>query len=588
MALNLEAVGRPLGPVTKQYSWKETILYALGVGAGFQELEYVFEKDLKVLPSFAVASVFDFFWTVASAAEVDLAGLLHGDQDLVLHRPLPREASLSTTGRIVDIFDLGRTRGAVIKAEAETRDEQETLLFTTAMTLVARRDGGFGGKAPPKGRLEMPDRQPDVSVQDLPATDQPLLYRLSGDTFQLHADPDFARQAGFEQPIMHGLCTYGFACRALIGQLIPGEPERIRRLSCRFSRPLYPGTPISTHIWKDGDHRALWRVVNAETGETIIDQGICEYTAPAVSAVDFSGRVALIVEAGGLTGRSCARELAGRGAAVMISSSRAEGEDRPQEAESPAERLVREIRASGGQAGLAETDADSETGADGLVQETLDRFGRLDVLLIDAAAGAHQAGLGLDPVAWRAATEKALNRVFFGCRAAMKPMKEQGGGRILVLTSAEGLLGQAGWSAQAASGFGLIGFLNSLALEGARQAIRVNCLACRQEAEELQGEEASDPASAASLAVALLSDSCPATGAVYLAASGRLRRLGLVTGQGAVCTAEGSPPAPEAVQQAMESIRSLDQATVYQDLNQQVAEMVEAVKRHMHTGGGRS
>jgi hypothetical protein len=170
----------------------------------------------------------------------------------------------------------------------------------------------------------------------------------------------------------------------------------------------------------------------------------------------------------------------------------------------------------------------------------------------------------------------------------MKPMKEQGGGRILVLTSAEGLLGQAGWSAQAASGFGLIGFLNSLALEGARQTIRVNCLACRQEAEELQGEEANDSASAASLAVALLSDSCPATGAVYLAASGRLRRLGLVTGQGAVCTADGSPPAPEAVQQAMESIRSLDQATVYQDLNQQVAEMVEAVKRHMHTGGGRS
>jgi acyl dehydratase len=111
----------------------------------------------------------------------------------------------------------------------------------------------------------------------LPRPEQPLLYRLTGDFFALHVDPDFAKASGFEKPIMHGLCTFGFACRALMKSLIPGEPERTTRIACRFTRPLYPGEPIRTLIWKTEEGKALWRVLHAGTSQTLIDNGEFEY-----------------------------------------------------------------------------------------------------------------------------------------------------------------------------------------------------------------------------------------------------------------------------------------------------------------------
>jgi acyl dehydratase len=276
MALNPDALGKPIGPLKKDYDWKDVILYALGVGAGFGELDYTYEKNLKVIPSFSIAAIFDFLGQVALASNMNLAGILHGEQELIFHSPIPPAGPLTTNGRINHYYDKG-PKGALVVAESETVDGSGRRLFTNILTIFARLDGGFGGQnAPPTG-IEFPGREPDIAVDAAPSPDQPLLYRLSGDIFPLHVDPEFAQLAGFERPIMHGLCTHGFACRALLASLTPGAPELVRRLACRFSRPLYPGDPIRTLIWKTAAGQALWRTVNTRTGETVIDNGVFEY-----------------------------------------------------------------------------------------------------------------------------------------------------------------------------------------------------------------------------------------------------------------------------------------------------------------------
>ena len=277
MALNMDVIGKPIGPVSRDYTWKDAVLYALGVGAGFSELDYCYEKRLKVIPSFSIAMIFEFLSRVAIASGANLAGILHGEQELRFHHPIPPEGTLVTRGRILDYIDKGRDKGALIVAASDTFGADGTNLFTSIATIFGRLDGGFGGRNPKKTPLQFPDRRPDLVMEDAPSPDQPLLYRLSGDTFQLHVDPDFARGVGFDGPIMHGLCTHGFACRALIAALVPGRPERVRRLACRFSNPLYPGAPIRTQIWKTEDGKALWRTLNAKSGQVVIDNGEFEY-----------------------------------------------------------------------------------------------------------------------------------------------------------------------------------------------------------------------------------------------------------------------------------------------------------------------
>jgi acyl dehydratase len=277
MALNLNAAGQPIGPLTKNYNWKDVVLYALGVGAGFSDIEFCYEKKLKVIPSFSIAAVFDIFSHIAVASNFNLAGILHGEQELIFHHPIPVEGTLKTQGKIINYFDKGKDKGALVVFESETYHSNGKKLFTSIITIFARLDGGFGGTNAPKKRVEFPNRGPDFAVNASPSVDQPLLYRLSGDTFELHVDPDFAKMAGFERPIMHGLCTHGYACRALIQSLVPGQPEKIRRMDCRFTKPLYPGTPIQTLIWKTAQSKALWRTLNIETGDTVIDNGIIEY-----------------------------------------------------------------------------------------------------------------------------------------------------------------------------------------------------------------------------------------------------------------------------------------------------------------------
>jgi len=278
MALDATAVGKPLGPYVKEYDWKDAVLYALGVGAGFSELEYCYEKNLKVIPTFGVTAVFDVFFHAAAAAKANLTGLLHGEQELVFHRPIPVSGTLTTEARITGCYDKGVKTGALVTAESWTHHSGAPL-FTSTFTLFSRLDGGFGGPAAPNQRPTFPDRPPDAAIDDRPAPNQPLLYRLSGDLFALHADPEFARASGFERPIMHGLCTLGYACRALVAHLTPGEPERVRRIACRFAKPLYPGTPIRTLIWRIRPGAALWKTVPADGGQAVITGGVFEYTA---------------------------------------------------------------------------------------------------------------------------------------------------------------------------------------------------------------------------------------------------------------------------------------------------------------------
>lgn len=277
MALNMDAIGKTIGPLTREYIWKDVVLYALGVGAGFAELEYCYEKNLKVIPSFAIAAIFDLVFHIGAASKFNPAGILHGEQELIFYNPIPTQGTLTTEAKITHYYDKGKAKGALVVTENETFDSAGKKLFAGVFTMFARLDGGFGGENAPQKTVVFPDEKPDFVVDANPSFDQPLLYRLSGDTFDLHVNSKFAQLAGFEKPIMHGLCTHGYACRALIHSLIPGHPEKARRMDCRFAKPLYPGTPIKTLIWKTAEGRAVWRTVNTATGEAVIDKGVFEY-----------------------------------------------------------------------------------------------------------------------------------------------------------------------------------------------------------------------------------------------------------------------------------------------------------------------
>jgi acyl dehydratase len=276
----LAALGERMGPFARTYGWRDVVLYSLGVGAGFSEIDYCREKGLKVVPTFAATTLGDFTSRLAAVSGFNPAGVLHGEQEFIFHRPIPPEGELVTEGAITHYYDKGKDKGALVVAEFDTRQSDGRKLFTGVVTMFARLDGGFGGPDAPKKSPPFPESPPQSEVWAEPSVDQPLIYRLSGDTFPLHVDAAFARRAGFERPILHGLCTLGYACRALIRCLSPGAPERVRRIGCRFKSPLYPGTPIKTRIWSSGENRAVWRVIRAADGGVVIDYGIFEFGDP--------------------------------------------------------------------------------------------------------------------------------------------------------------------------------------------------------------------------------------------------------------------------------------------------------------------
>ncbi len=590
MALNLDAIGRKIGPITTEYGWKDVILYALGVGAGFDELQYVYEKDLKVIPSFGIAAIFEFLSHFAAEANVNLAGILHGEQELIYHNPMPTEGKLITEGQIINIYDLGKEKGAVVVGESDTYHENGKRLFTSIIKLFCRLDGGFGGNPPPKQEIIFPDREPDFEIEAQPSKNQPLLYRLSGDLFALHVDPDFAKTAGFQMPIMHGLCTHGYACRALIASLIPNEPERTHRLSCRFSKPLYPGDPIKTQVWKTEDGKALWKVINSKTGDTIITNGIFEYGEVPNDAIRFDGQVAIVTGAGGGLGRIYAIELARRGAKVVVNDYGGPRDGAGQGSTTAADRVVNEIKELGGQAVANYDNVATEEGGKNIVQTALDAFGTVDIVINNAGILRDKSFIKMEPESWQAVLDVHLHGAYYVTRPAFAVMKEKGYGRIIFTSSAAGLYGNFGQSNYSAAKMALVGFMNALKLEGRKYNILVNTiapLAASRLTEDVMPKEFLEklkPEFVAPIVLYLCSDRCKVSGNIYNAGMGCYNRAAVVTGPGMTLGSEDTIPTIEDIAQNLDRIKSLKDGKEYFELNEAVADIITAFSKPAGSG----
>jgi acyl dehydratase len=203
---------------------------------------------------------------------------VHGEQAIELHGPIPVEGTVRTTGRITGIYDKGS--GAVIATESTSVDAQTgEPRFTTRSSAFIRGEGGFGGDRGPSGPKNVaPDRDADHVVSYETRADQALLYRLSGDRNPLHSDPEFAKMAGFDRPILHGLCTYGFTGRALLHSLCGSDPARFRSMEARFSKPVFPGDTLTVRMWITGDGEAVFRT-ETQNGDVVIDQGRATFQA---------------------------------------------------------------------------------------------------------------------------------------------------------------------------------------------------------------------------------------------------------------------------------------------------------------------
>jgi len=588
MALNLKSIGEKIGPLTKEYTWKDVVLYALGVGAGFDELEYCYERDLKVVPSFSIGAVFDFLAAAATNANADLSGILHGEQDIIFHAPIPVEGTLTTEGAITHLYDKGADTGALVVAEADTYHSDGQRLFTNIFTLFCRKDGGFGGENAPKQEVEFPDRDPDFVERATPSDDQPLLYRLSGDVFMLHVDPEFARQVGYEKPIMHGLCTHGYACRAVIKHLFPGEPERISRFRVRFSKTLYPGVALKTQIWKAGDGRALFRTLNGENGEVVIDQGIVEWLddegiklREQRQGIRFDDRVAVVTGAGAGLGRAYALELGRRGCKVVVNDLGG-ARDGSGGSQSAADKVVEEITAAGGEAVANYDSVASAEGGEAIVETALEAFGRLDIVINNAGILRDRSFAKMSQEEWDAVLGVHLEGAHHVTQPAFKVMKAQGYGRIVLTTSAAGLFGNFGQANYSSAKLGLVGLMNTLKLEGERSDILVNTVApiagTRLTEDILPPElfEKLKPEFVAPLVCFLCSEQCPTTGSIYNAGGGYYGRAAMLCGPGAIVGEPGSVPTPEGVRDAIKAIASLEDAEEYPDATSALTPMMDA------------
>ncbi len=270
-----KALGYELESGPGQWGPDQVILYHLGVGAGTpptdaKELEYTYEKNLKVLPSFGVIPVFGSLGGIGSVPglEFNFAMLLHGEQDIELHQPIPVSANIRSKGRVAGIYDKGKA--ALVVLEVESRDEQSgEALFTNRFSLFLRGEGGFGGESGPKAGNAAPERGPDRVVESPTLPQQALLYRLNGDKNPLHADPEFAKMGGFDQPILHGLCSFGVVCKAVVDAALDGDTAKVARYQARFAGVVFPGETIVTSIWNEGD-QILIDAKTRERGSPVI------------------------------------------------------------------------------------------------------------------------------------------------------------------------------------------------------------------------------------------------------------------------------------------------------------------------------
>lgn len=293
-------IGMRTEPRWMEYNWRDVALYALAVGAKPDELCYTYEKHLKALPTYGTipywgtVNVRPYQWMPRPASMFadelihPTISFLNMDHEIIIHRPIdPIKGTFQYQDEITDVYDRGEGKGAVIKTKVVVRDEAGNPVCTNYSTTFFHEAGGFGGRPMPKSPVAIPDRAPDFELDDYISPVQNLLYRLTGDTNLVHVDPDYARQMGFERPFMQGLCSFGFACRLAIEALIPGQPERMTRMAAQMSSVLYPDTPVRLQLWRTGEGKAVFRLMNQNTGKPVLNRGAFEWNERKENTYEF-------------------------------------------------------------------------------------------------------------------------------------------------------------------------------------------------------------------------------------------------------------------------------------------------------------
>ncbi len=286
MPINPNAVGAKTAPQPFEWTERDTLLYALGVGCGSKDLAFTTENshdiDQQVLPTYAVICC-PAWGAVGEVGSFNFGKLLHGSQQIRLHAPLPPSGRFNVSCEVVDIQDKGEGKNAILTFKGTATDDHGNVIAESWSTAVIRGEGGFGGQPGDRAAApEIPDRPADAVVA-LPTTeDQPLIYRLSGDRNPLHSDPWFAQTlAGFPKPILHGLCTYGVAGRVLVAELGGGDAAKIKAVGARFTSPVFPGETLTTSVWRTEPGRAVFRTEAAGTdgsnARLVLEDGTAEY-----------------------------------------------------------------------------------------------------------------------------------------------------------------------------------------------------------------------------------------------------------------------------------------------------------------------
>jgi acyl dehydratase len=284
MPINHDAVGAKSEPARHSWTSNDCLLYAVGVGAGAddpsQELAFTTENsqdvDQRALPTMAVVLGVGG-GAFGALGDFNPAMLVHGEQSISLAREIPVAGEIESITEIGGIYDKGSGALVVVESIATLVGDGEPL-FTNRSGLFIRGEGGWGGDRGPSSSFAVPDRAPDHEVTYATRIDQALTYRLSGDHNPLHSDPKFAAMAGFQRPILHGLCTYGFTGRALLHTLCGGDPARFRSMSGRFSSPVFPGEALTVRMWREDGGEALFQTLGPD-GRVVLDAGTAGFDA---------------------------------------------------------------------------------------------------------------------------------------------------------------------------------------------------------------------------------------------------------------------------------------------------------------------
>ena len=278
MTIDLTAIGKEIEPTTQPYNWRDVALYAIGLGAGTEDLEFLLDEPKpKVLPTFGVIPAFIPVFKALGITGGNLVTLLHSGQRTELLKPFPSEGEMRTSARIDGIWDM--KIGALVTISTETEVEGDKIA-RTSWQLLLRGEGGFGGVRPPKLLNTRPptDREPDFTSEVPTQLNQALIYRLSGDTNPIHSRPEVAKEAGFDRPILHGLCSYGIAARVALRELAGNEPARFNALEARFAKVVMPGDTLVVEGFKlDTEGQAAITVSVKETGQQAIASALFDY-----------------------------------------------------------------------------------------------------------------------------------------------------------------------------------------------------------------------------------------------------------------------------------------------------------------------